>query len=204
MTMFYSYWSLVGNVMNERGHQYKAGRISTTELIGSLMLTWFIPQVLEQVIRNGGWGDDDKEVKKNLINTAVATFIYPTQAYVGLREITNFAANRIAGQFSDYKLTPAEGAVEALTVIPDIIDDIAHQQFERSTVKDIFNAAGYWGGLPTKQAWITGEYIYDMMQGNEKTDDVLHVVRGLTMGLPYDEHKRPKPDARTHNHWWRS
>ncbi|MGF1877263.1 hypothetical protein L4D77_18315 [Photobacterium frigidiphilum] len=177
-TMFYSYFSVLHNQLRKRGRQYVRGDTNTAQLAASMFFLWFAPAVLGELVAGRGPGDDedwDKWALKEISS-------YPFQTVVFVRDLVNGL-----GDFG-YSASPAfdafEMSVKAVklpykAIAPD-------EEVKRSDVKAAVLAAGYWGQLPSRQAWITGEYVYDMMTGEEKPEDGFEMMRNLMLTRPRD------------------
>lgn len=78
-----------------------------------------------------------------------------------------------------YELSPAADAIEqtvrALKIVPKAWND---EEVTRQDVRAAVMAASYWGALPGRQLWITGEYLHDMATGEEQPESVLEFAEG--------------------------
>jgi hypothetical protein len=52
------------------------------------------------------------------------------------------------------------------------------EEIDRGDVKAAVMAASYWGGLPGRQLWITGEYLHDVAVGEERPESVFEFAEG--------------------------
>ena len=197
MTMFYSYWGTIYQVMAERNIQLRqAGVAGIPNFIGSMTLTWFLPAVLESLLRDifrshSDSGDDEEKHKKWLTRMGVNLVTYPAQTWVGARDIAQYLASKATGGYADYKISPIEGAIESLyspiQLARHALDP--EKDVSRSDIEGAFKAAGYWGHLPTAQAYATSAYLYDLMRGNESADDPTRVFGGVLGLIPRDDRK---------------
>lgn len=65
-----------------------------------------------------------------------------------------------------YDISPVVSAFEApIRATGGAIEAVGGEPMSRAEVKAAVEAAGYWGKLPSRQMWITGEALYDWMMG---------------------------------------
>jgi len=102
-----------------------------------------------------GPDDDEGWVEWSLKQTV----LYPAQSVIGLRDVVN----GIVGDYG-YGITPAAQAFETIV---SLTKQIKQGEFDRKLIKDLTSVAGYWGQLPTRQAFITGEALYNLITGDE-------------------------------------
>jgi hypothetical protein len=88
------------------------------------------------------------------------TLAYPAMTIVGVRDV-------VSGTVSDYgyEISPATAAGEAFAGVGG---DIIEGDLGESTLKQAWMAAGYWYGLPSRQVWITFDYVKDTAAGQER------------------------------------
>lgn len=153
-TMFYSYFSVLYNLMTRSGQKLgRTGLKSLPQFAASMAFLWFGPAVLSELIAMRGPDDDDEWADW----AAQQLMIYPFQAIIGVRDVVN----GVLGEYG-YDFTPVAQVFETTSTL---IKQTAEGEFDRKYMKNAVQAAGYWGQLPTRQMWITGEAIYDFMTG---------------------------------------
>jgi len=158
-TMFYSYFSVLYNLFARRTRQFKKGDINLPQFVASMFFLWFFPAVLSELI--AGRGPDDDEDEAEWIAKQIAG--YPFQSVVGLRDISN----GVIGDFG-YGLTPVNDAFNAIVQASDIPRKIAEdEELDKKDIKQAVLAIGYWGHLPARQTWITGDAFYNWMTGED-------------------------------------
>ncbi|MCJ8300625.1 MAG: hypothetical protein MJK13_17055, partial [Pseudomonadales bacterium] len=158
-TMFYSYFSVLYNLFAERKNQISEGNINMPQFAASMFFLWFAPSVLSELV--AGRGPDDDEDAALWVAKQVAG--YPFQSVVGLRDV----ANGIIGDYG-YGFTPVNDALDALVQVFEAPEKIAKgEDLSKKDVKTIVLAAGYWGHLPPRQAWITGDAFYEFLTGED-------------------------------------
>jgi len=116
-----------------------------------------VPSVLAEMITGRG-PDEDEPLEDKLLWAAKTSALYPFMTVVGLRDIMN-----AMGSDYGYSITPV---ADAFGSIVDTSKEISAGNFGKSLARDAALAVGYWGHLPTRQAWLTGEYLYDWASGN--------------------------------------
>lgn len=160
-TTFYSYFNVMYNLMARRVGMTKSAS-DLPALAGSMMLLWFMPAILSELIAGRGPGDDD-DWEEWFAHNAANFGLYPLQGLIGFREMV-----QAMGPYG-YDGPPALDAISqtgrALKIPFKAVDDEA--EVTRSDVRAAVEAASYWGHLPGRQMWITGEYLYDYMTGEE-------------------------------------
>lgn len=157
-TMFYSYFNVLYNLMRRR-LQITKGVQDMPRFAASMLYLWFAPAILSELVAGRGPDDEDEWAEwaaKNLIG-------YPFSTVVGVRDISNAYLTEY-----DYEASPAFDAIDKSIGAFDIPYKLATgEDIDRSDVKDLVLATGYWGKLPARQTWITGEYLYDYATGEE-------------------------------------
>lgn len=175
--MFYSYFNVLYNIGRSRIRAARSVR-DIPKLAASAMWLWFIPSVLSELIAGRGPEDEEEwatwwERKWWLFAT------YPVQTIPLARDIVN--GMDIYG-YSPSPAFDAYGALVAALQIPGRLWD--GDDVRRADVKAAVLATGYWGQLPARQAWITGEYLYDVATGQEQPDDPAEFLGGLMFARP--------------------
>jgi hypothetical protein len=143
-------------------------------MVGSMAALWFAPAVLSELI--AGRGPDDGEDWDDYAKRSAFTWAtYPLQSIVFVRDLV-----AAAGPYG-YDGPPAMEAIaqtgRALTIPATALDP--DEELSRADVKAAFEAAGYWGHLPSRQMWITGSYLYDWTTGAESPETVGEAAEGL-------------------------
>lgn len=178
-TMFYSYFSLLFNQFGRTYTQFRFDR-NVPKLIGSLFLLWFLPAVLEDLLRGRGPDDDDDWLKWAVKNEAM----YPFQTVVLARDVVNGM-----DQFG-YEPSAAFDVFEKTAKTAQAGIDLAtgeKEELSRSNIKDAVMLVGYFAQLPTRQLWLTAEYFHDWMTGEQEPDSPLEGLwRGLVTGKKKD------------------
>jgi hypothetical protein len=182
LTMYYTPFSVLYARLRDVGHQ------TATEGIGylpaaaaRLIALVIIPAVLGDILAGRGPDDDEDEawwaIRKILL--------YPVATLPVIRDFAGYMeAGIIAasgeGQMKfppSYKLSPIVGAIDkSIRTVGNVV--AGNDNKTGSEIAwDAFEASGYWLGLPTAQARISGEYITDLISGNadpENAPQLLH------------------------------
>lgn len=178
--MFYSYFSVLYNQFSRQISNYKQGNISLPQLASSAFFLWFAPSILGELIAGRGPDDEDEWAEW----AARQGILYPMGAVVGLRDVGSAVLTPFgygaSPAFDAFEMTARTAAIPLKAIDED-------QELGRSDVKAAVLTAGYWGKLPSRQAWITGEYMYDVMTGEAKPDNPGEFVRDLFFARPADE-----------------
>ncbi|WP_417793092.1 hypothetical protein [Terasakiella pusilla] len=159
-TTFYSYFNVLYNLGSERIRQFRDKDINVAQLTASAFFLWFAPAVLSEIIAGRG-PDDEDEWDKWALNKIGA---YPFQSMVLVRDI----ANGVLGDYG-YNAAPAFEAIERTSGALKAVGEAAltDEEWSRGDTKNAFLAASYWAPLPGRQMWISGEYTFDLMTGEE-------------------------------------
>jgi len=169
-TMFYTYFSLLFNQFGKTHNEFRMTR-NLPKLLGSLALLWWIPAALEDTLLGRGPGDDDDEKWAQFI--AKKELTYPFQSVILLRDIANGA-----DKFG-YSPSAAFGGMEELARAANVGAKLVTGEKEditRRDVKGLALTAGYVIGLPTRQAWLTSESLYDWVTGENPPEDFMEGI----------------------------
>lgn len=160
-TQFYSYFSVLYNQLwTEQFPGVALGKIPLPVFVANLAFLWFGPALLAQMLQGGleprdGEDDDDRNRR-----VALATAAYPLMTVIGVRDFVNAATSGYG-----YEVTPA---AEGIDRAASVLGAAGEGDFDDGTLKDAMLASGYWFGLPSRQAWITFDYVRDAIEGRER------------------------------------
>lgn len=178
-TMFYSSLSVQFNQFWAAGQQYRQDK-NLPRLAGAAALLWFVPAIMEEVLR--GQGPDDDEALAAWL--AKKWLLYPFQTVVFVRDLAS-AMDRVGHGRAEFRGSAAGemgralvGSVQAAAnaALPD-------KEVTRANLQDAFNTVGYFSKLPTQQAWKTTEYMHEWMTGDQRPDNPAEgVYRALVSG----------------------
>lgn len=179
-TMFYSYFSVLYNLMR-RSIDKNVVNPETRDLprfAASMMVLWFAPAVLGELLVDRGPDDDEDPAAWAAWRIAK----YPTAAIVGVRDIVQ----AMGPDAYSYELTPAATAFKTLVGTGNTVLGVAGAlaqgepvDVDRSDYREAVMALGYWGHLPSRQMWITGEYLYRWMTGEDVPGSATEALRGV-------------------------
>jgi hypothetical protein len=181
-TMFYSYFSGLFNQFVKVSHQYQLDK-SKSKVIGAAMLLWFAPAVLSEVMLGRGPGDDadDEEWLKWLLKTEL---LYPLQSVILVRDIVNGMTQfgyEPSAAFDAYESISKTGRAIALRVTGD------KDEFTRADAKAAALMVGYFTKLPARQVWLSAEYFYDWLTGEQEPANLLEGAwHTIVTGKPRD------------------
>lgn len=160
-TGFYSYFSVLYNfTAYDTILGVRKGRVPYLIAAGNFFLIYCLAPVLTELLA-GRWekeGEDDED-RRNRMLGIVARGMFSTIPLV--RDMAN-AYDAVY----DYRLTSFEGGVQSVV---DTAEDIADGGIaeSESSQKRAAMALGFVFGLPGAQAYITGDYVRDYMEGEE-------------------------------------
>jgi hypothetical protein len=177
-TMFYSYFNVLFNLLKKRGDQFVKGDLSVPQLAASSIFLWIAPAILGEMAASR-LPDEDEEF---LPWAAKHVGMYPFMSIVGVRDVVNGL-----GPYG-YTASPAFDAFEKTVKAVKIpFKAAAGEEITKSDVKAAVLAASYWGQLPGRQGWITGEYVYDVMTGEDEPEDIWEFTHDLMFARPANE-----------------
>jgi hypothetical protein len=184
-TMFYSYWNVLYNQFAKTTHQYQLDRATGSQIrskatfIASMSMLWFVPAVMQELVTGRSPSPDDDSDKwwawfaKNELQ-------YPFQTVILLRDIVNGMTH------NGYEPSAAFEMFDSITKSGQAVAQrVTGQKDEltRSDAKNMAQAVGYTTRLPSKQLWLTGEYLYDWWTGDEQVDNPMEAAwRSLVTG----------------------
>lgn len=176
-TMFYSYFSRMYNRQRDLGRSLQSAK----DLPMVLARSWWllvVPPLMGALLTGRGPGEDDDWGLWALRNVTVNLF--------GGIPIVRDVANGIESGFG-YQFTPAARAVKTLGQAgKDALSAVGLRDADVSDkwLKHATETAGYVFGLPLGQASTTVQYLWDVMDGDQRPDGVLDFLRGATLGPP--------------------
>lgn len=177
-TMFYSFFSALYQLEKRSISRFvEAGVGGMPRFVADQMFLWFVPAVLGELLAGRGPGDDEEWstwFKKN----ALSFLTYPVNAVVGLRDIVGAIGSKFG-----YDISPVGGAFETIVKLGNsglkALDE--EKDLGRSDLKNAIDAVGTWAALPSRQAWITGSYLYDVATDEEQPADVMEFLRNMAL-----------------------
>ena len=147
---------------NQRGWLgLKRGPKQFPVFVGHMLLLWFMPAVLSEIIAGRG-PDDDEDYFPWAVKEVSA---YPMQGLIGVRDIVN-------SLFSGFSYEPSaiiDGIQSNVEGGAALIESLADpdEEMTKAEMKKLFIGAGYWAHLPTRQAWITGDAFMQALEGED-------------------------------------
>lgn len=169
-TMFYSFFSLAGNLGMERIEQAREGALKPADIAKSVVWLWLAPAALQTLIMS-----QEETTGKDV---AYSLLSYPLATLPLVRDFANPALQHIiTGQTYGYQMSPVARvgvevknlAVRTATVAGGALRGRkpSGQDFE-NLMKSALMAAGYAYQLPSRQIWITYEGARDLAKGKTK------------------------------------
>lgn len=165
-TMYMGPLNIVFNNMREGIQDFKmhgdVGKMAATAAT-----VWFSQAILQKLIRGRTPGDDESGIAW----TAKATAEMPFETVVGGRAVLQAFESR----GHDLSLSPVFDAYQSMIRGSAALKDRAigdKDELSRHDLKDLAMTAGYFTGLPTRQALTTVEYLKDWLTGDEQPDSV--------------------------------
>lgn len=157
LTMFYTFFSSMQNQMMERRGQFREGTINIVDYVKSWWWNVIFPAVVSDIIK-----------ERRLLSpkeTAVSIITYRAAGLPFVRDVVSAMVTDY-----DYQLSPITGAGKEFGRFGKEITEIPGGRANAwDFTKHGLMSAGYLAGLPTQQAIITMEGIYDLSK--DRTDD---------------------------------
>lgn len=172
-TVFYSYFNVLFNLMQRRLGLTQSVK-DMPRFVASMALLWFLPAVGAELLAGRG-PDDDEDWDEWAARTWYIWLLYPAQSLVFVRDLASGF-----GPYG-YDVSPAADAMEQTIRAMKGLSDLPNpdEEFDRADAKAAVLAVSYWAGLPGRQAWITGSYLYDWMTGEDVPETWQEAVRNL-------------------------
>ncbi|WP_085680386.1 hypothetical protein [Marinobacter salarius] len=178
-TMFYSYFSALFNLLRRRRQDLQLGNINLPKFAASMAVLWIAPAVLGELVAMRGPDDDEEWAKW----AAQQSILYPFQTMIGVRDVANAALTQFG-----FGASPAyDGLEQTARALQIPYKAATGEEIKRSDVKSVVLATSYWGHLPGRQTWITGEYMFDLMDGKENPENPAELLDGLMFSRPANE-----------------
>lgn len=185
-TAFYSQLSIQFNLMQQAGQHFGLTK-DYAKLTSAFIFLWILPAILDDVIKGRG-PDDEEEWLPWMAKKAGA---YPFQTMVLTRDIVNMMERKFeTGRRADYTMSPVVQGVESLAnaTYAGFKPFMQDEEFTRADAKDVVMATGYMVGLPSRQVWMTSEYLYDYMTGEVQPSNPAEAAwRALVTGKPKEK-----------------
>ncbi len=170
-TMFYSYFSVLYNLMRRSASQVKDVS-DVPRFLASMGFLWFIPAIVSELVAQRGPDDDEDWGEWAAWELAR----YPFASVVGVRDM----AAAVGPDAYKFELSPVVEAYRSGAEGMNALGSMAMgDDLSDSEAQAMLDAVGYWGQLPTRQMYITGSYLYDWMQGYDTPDTPLEAGRNL-------------------------
>ncbi len=166
-TMFYSFMNTTWNLIQNRFGAARYGRINFVQFAASTVMMLVVPAVWQWLYDNRG-NDDDPEAKDLFFEVGrTAGGMFPI-----VREMASFFVNPEFG----FRLSPTQAAFEAPV---NLVKELMRPAEDKDIRLDVLarvgaDFLGYGFGLPTRQAFITVDGLFDLW--NEETDDPLRLL----------------------------
>lgn len=177
-TVFYSYFNALYNLFARRIGMTRSVK-DMPRFAASMFMLWFVPAILSEMVSGRGPGEDE-EPEDWLSRTWYIWALYPLNSIVGIRDMVS-----ALGPYG-YDASPLFDAFEQTMKAVSRIGANAteDEEFDRDDVKAALLASSYWLGLPGRQTWITGSYLYDWMTGQDEPEDWQEAVRNIAFARP--------------------
>jgi hypothetical protein len=177
-TMFYSYFNAMYARQRDMGRSAKNGAPFNELFMRSLYLM-VIPAIGTQLLTGRGPEDDEDPFTWAMLNLLT----YPFASIPLVRDIMSAFESGYG-----YNVTPVARGGDSILKLGKNIGKLATGEdvdLQRVTGQ-VLDVVGFTTGLPTGQVKTTGNYIWDVIDGDQRPDGVLEFMRGATLGPKKD------------------
>jgi hypothetical protein len=186
-TMFYSFWNHMYNrqrdIMTGYGNlpesiRAGAGAKDFGRLLARSWWYFVVPQVIHAMLKPSPQKDDDHGLAGTLAHIAEEVALGAVSGVPFLRDLANAAVNG-----RSYTVTPIESAGKALVTTANDAAKIAHgEPAPKLAAKNAVQAVGYVYGLPLGQASSTGQFLWDVVEGQQDPQGLQDWWNGISHG----------------------
>lgn len=185
-TAFYSSMSILFNQFARIPQRYAIDK-NAPKAIASIVLIWFLPAVMEDILRGRGPQPDDDKLK--WVGRKIA--FYPLSTVVLLRDFASSLDRSLEYGRLEAPTTAVAQIIESAGKTAKAAIDLASgEELKRAQLREAFNTVGYFAQLPTRQLWKTGEYFHDWWTGTTSPDSPLEAFWGAVTGVPQEDRQR--------------
>ena len=200
-TMFYSYMSVQLNQFFKANRQFgidykKVGVRAAIPYANAILLTQILPELMTQLLTDRLEEEEKEEIGKYVLKTAITS---PLKGFVGVRDaVSTWEFGQKTGRVVDYIPTPlartVKNGIQTVFTASQIIGDEKDLDgITRYEAKAMANFVGAVTHLPSAQVFITSEYFWAWMNGDENPDNAGELLyRGLVTGRERKNKKKKK------------
>lgn len=183
LTMYYTPFSVLYARLRDVGHTTRSPR-DLPRLVARSIALVILPAVLGELLAGRGPDDDEDETWW----AARKSLLYPFASVPLLRDLVQWKlepalVEATGGQMHHaprYQFTPIISAIQKIGAMPDkTLDALTGDREWDEVAWDAFEASGYVFGMPTAQPRITGEYLADLLGGDENPESLADALHGL-------------------------
>lgn len=164
VTSIYSYGSKQYNRTRHKTYQVRYGQIGWPEYIASMFVMHAMVPIVAAILagRFWPWPDDDEDPED--VASAAATEVYMNA--VGMIPVFRDLASAFLKPQYGYQMSPVQSGVEK--IIGASRRAAEGESFTSEyAARELLDAFSVAFGLPGQQLWITGDYVWDVMEGEE-------------------------------------
>lgn len=188
LTMYYTPFSVLYARLRDMGHSYHGPKDLPMLAARSIALV-ILPAVLGELLAGRG-PDDDEDKTMWAMRKAL---LYPFASMPVIRDIASWKLEPALAGLSGgdlhfqpgYKFTPIVSAAEKLGNLPGrVLDGMTGERPWDDVAWDALETSGYLFGLPTAQPRITGEYLWDLFNGDAHPDNAAQAMHDVLFRRP--------------------
>jgi hypothetical protein len=187
-SMFYTPWNVLFNAQWQAARDLRKG---DPRKAASVTFWWLIVSTLGDAMLSGDWPDDDVESWTKWFGRNVFFGLWAGIPLV--RDFTNAAERKLAGQYSDYSQTPVTRVYEAVDKSWSLGKKAVEGDDIKNPIKQTGDLSATLLGIPTSQVGSTSQFLWDVREGKSHPDSISDWYFGLTKGkVPSDKNDEPK------------
>jgi hypothetical protein len=181
--MFYSYFNVYYNRQRGLVRDFRSADSFSDymNVVAEGMWLMVVPTLLAALL--SGQGPDDDEEWWAWASRNVGFGVFSGIPWV--RDISGAANNLVGGKnFGGAKLSPIEGIGEgSIKLFKDAANLVQGKEMSKGFIKNTFNMAGLFIGLPTGQVGASTQFVWDaLVEGTQDPEGLLDWMKGLAYG----------------------
>lgn len=167
---------IMGNGIRSTFREHGVKATWKPEAWGKLFALWFGPAILFELAVGRGPDDDENWAAWGLRKL----LLYPLQTIPFVRELANAIEGKLTGKRQNIRNLPVYEAGNAVVeAAARTYKALADDGDKEKAVKAVANASGLALGLPSGQATITGEFLYDVLSGGYEPEHPYSPLRDI-------------------------
>jgi hypothetical protein len=181
--MFYSYFNVYYNRQRGLVRDIRAADSFSDymDVVAQSIWLMVVPTLLAALLSGQGPDDDEEWWAWASRNVGFGVF----SGIPWARDIAGAASNEIGGKnFGGAKLSPVQGIGEGtIKLFKDAAKLVEGKETSKTSIKNTFNVAGLFTGLPLGQVGASTQFVWDaLVEGTQDPEGLLDWLKGLAYG----------------------